>query len=240
VTTGPLGSTRAATKFLPGDVLFLSFNIQGIAVDSKTGLAQYQTVMTITDAAKKEVFKQEAPAKEILLLGGTAFPSFAFALLGPDQDAGKYDLKITVKDLVGKDDKTLDYSFEVLPKEFGIVQPVVPAVALAGTDYSVNFSIAGMKFNKDDFPDVDFVFYLEDELGKKVFPKPIEVKVMQLHDPNVYDIRKKSIISIYFPVFLNRAGRYSIVLDAHDKIADRKAQARLPLRVLDPADFAGK
>jgi hypothetical protein len=136
VTTGPLGSNRNQTKFLPGDSLFLSMDIQGIQVDPKTGTAKYQTTMQIMDGQKKEVFNQKSPEKEILLTGGNQLPGVAFTFLPPDQAAGKYQMKITVRDVLAKDEKSLTLDFEVLPQDFGLVQPMGTAVAFGGQDYA--------------------------------------------------------------------------------------------------------
>ncbi len=237
--TGPVGSTRTQAKFLPGDYLYLTLDISGVKVDPKTGMAQYKTTMQIFDDKGEEVFQQESPEKKILLLGGDNLPSAVVAFLGADQDPGKYLLKITVEDLLAKKEKSLEYEFQVLPKAFGIVQPVMPTLSWSGQDYTIAFSIVGMKRTKEKFPDVEFSVQVEDEYRREVFPKPISLHVMQLNDPALNDLRKKSVIPIYVPLFLNQPGNYTIVIEANDKIAEKKVTKRFPLRILDLDKYTG-
>ena len=51
VTYGELGSTRPDTKLLPGDIFFLSFDIEGIKV-SETGRVKYGMAMEVVDSVK--------------------------------------------------------------------------------------------------------------------------------------------------------------------------------------------
>src|SRR5215213_8440061 len=74
LTVGELGPARTSTKVLPGDVLFIAYDIDGLSVD-KEGKAVYTMGMDVTDATNRTVFKQDPqPAdkalNEVLPLGG--------------------------------------------------------------------------------------------------------------------------------------------------------------------------
>ena len=70
LTTGLLGSKRTEAQFLPGDALFVQFDIRGLQVDPKVGTVTYQIKMEIFDNQGKEAFTQVAPPKKLLLPGG--------------------------------------------------------------------------------------------------------------------------------------------------------------------------
>jgi len=66
---GPLGATRVATKFLPGDYLFITYEIEGLKVDDKNK-ASFVTLVEVFDAANKTIFSKETPNVLIPQLGG--------------------------------------------------------------------------------------------------------------------------------------------------------------------------
>src|SRR4051812_12370220 len=70
-TYGPQGPTRADNKLLPGDSLFLMYDIVGLAIDQASGSAQFFVTMEIFDAKKKSIFKKDNNLNERLAsLGG--------------------------------------------------------------------------------------------------------------------------------------------------------------------------
>jgi hypothetical protein len=241
VTAGAVGEKRASNKFLPGDIIHLHFDILDLQLDSKDNLtAKYQTTLEILDKEEKSVFKEQTPPRKIVLLGGKQLRSNAFAVLGAAQGAGKYKVKLTVNDLNAKQEKTLFYEFEVLPAAFGLVQPNTAAVAFAGFDFTVGFSVVGMKRDKGKVPDVEFTLDVLDELGKSVLTQPWKFNVQIFHNPPTLDITTKEVIPVYFTIFLNKTGKYTIQVDAVDENSKEKTQMKFSLKVLDLADFTGK
>src|SRR6476659_5228004 len=53
VCYGPFGATRADTKVLPGDVIFMTFELDGLGIDPKTKKTNYDTTLEFIDATKK-------------------------------------------------------------------------------------------------------------------------------------------------------------------------------------------
>lgn len=156
ITYGELGSTRPDSKLLPGDIFFLSFDIDGIKVN-EAGRVKYGMAMEVTDATGKSIFKQMPVERDDFLpLGGTKLPARAFVSVGIDQPAGTYTCKVTVTDMSDKDKpvaKTLEQKFEVLQRGFGIVQLYTaadakgeipaPLVGVAGQALFVHFAVIG-------------------------------------------------------------------------------------------------
>src|SRR5437870_2909432 len=77
LTYGVLGPVRTDTKVLPGDSLYLSFEIQGITVD-KFGKASYSTSIEVTDSKNKMLLRQPSRDLNVVTsLGGNSLPAVA-------------------------------------------------------------------------------------------------------------------------------------------------------------------
>jgi hypothetical protein len=236
-TSGVLGATRPDNKFLPGDTLVLSFDIDGIRVD-RDGNYFYSVGMEVTDADGKPVFKQAPHEQQASnALGGTSLPAFATLQIGLDQPPGTYTLKVTVADLAARTSQTLTRSYEVLPRAFGLVRPSLssdpeghyplPFVG-AGQPFWVNFSAVG--FGRDRAkgkPDLAVTMRLLDEDGRPTTAKPLVGATNQEEIP-----AKVQDLSMQFLVAPNRVGRFTIELKATDKVDGKTATLSLPLAVL--------
>lgn len=122
VTHGILGPAREGTKFLPGDSLFMTFDIDGITADAN-GKVLYSIGTEVTDANGKVIFRQPAQDLEAInALGGNRLPAYAQVAVGQEQAAGECTLKVTVTDRANKKSQSLTQKFEVLPRDFGLVR----------------------------------------------------------------------------------------------------------------------
>src|SRR5262245_21265261 len=114
VTFGELGAVRPDAKFLPGDIFFVAFDIDGIKVDD-TGRVKYSMGMEVVNKENTAIFKQQPMEREDFLpLGGTKLPARAFITVGLDQAPGIYTCKVTVVDRASKAQQTIETKFEVL------------------------------------------------------------------------------------------------------------------------------
>ena len=244
ITYGELGSTRPDNKLLPGDIFFLSFDIEGIRV-SETGRVRYGMAMEVTDSTGKSIFKQMPVERDDFLpLGGTKLPARAFVSVGPEQPAGTYTCRVTVTDLSSKDkavSKTLDQKFEVLPKGFGIVmiytaadpkgEVPAPLVGVAGQALFVHFAVVG--FDRDPAgkqPNVTIEMVVYDKDRQPTLPKPTLKQVPDETDGKVDE--KATGVPMRFLVPMNREGGFLIELKATDNLTKRTAKVYLPLRVV--------
>src|SRR5262249_27379285 len=97
-THGYMGAPRADSKFLPGDVLFLAFDIENLKMD-KEAKVQYRMGMEVTDSKGKSIFSRAPNDLELVnYLGGTRLPAFANIELPLTQEPGDYTLAVTVHD----------------------------------------------------------------------------------------------------------------------------------------------
>lgn len=245
ITYGELGSTRLNAKFLPGEIFFLSFDIEGIKVNAEGGV-KYGMGMEVTDPAGTVIFKQmPIDRDDFLPLGGTKLPARAFVEIGVDKPPGIYTCKVTVIDRADKEKvvtKSLEQKFEVTEKGFGIVQLytsadsegklAAPLIGVAGQLLFVHFALIG--FERDKNPKssqpnmtIEMVVY-----GKDSKPTLLKPTLKQIPDDADGKVDEKFIgVPMRFNVPLNLEGGFVIRLKATDNISKKTSTVDLPLRV---------
>lgn len=239
LTTGELGPARKDAKLLPGDVLFIAFDIEGITIDAD-GKAVYTMGMEVTDAAKKLLFKQDPrELGDTVPLRGGRVPARAFITIGIDQPPGMYSCKMTVTDPKAKATNSFTVSFEVLRPDFGLVavnpthdevgRLVAPASGTVGETRWVQFTVVGFARDaKTKQPNVEFTLEFLDEKGQPTLGQPIR------HVQNAGVDEKDAVFGQHVPVFMNRPGRFAVRVTAVDKVTNKRAQFELPIRVDPP------
>jgi len=240
-TYGIMGETRKGpTKLLPGDVLVVAFDIDGLKV-KEDGRVQYSMGMQLTKKGKeKPEFNREPQDLEgENSLGGTTLPAFALSVIGTDSAPGEYTLKVTVKDRQGKTEKVLNQDFEVLPSKLGFVQTrlttgngdPVPPVAVPGQRIFVHCALVGFKLDKGNLPNITFEMVILDEAGKPTVPKSFKGDIKS-------DVKATPGMMTFVPrpLDLNRPGKYKIVITATDNLAKTTTEQTLNLTVLKPAE----
>jgi hypothetical protein len=233
-TNGPLGSTRAASQFLPGDVLVLTFDIDGLKFDD-SGKASYSLEMEVADAKDKVHFRQEPRTQQALsYLGGSSLPCVAHVQVGFSQPAGEYKLKVKVTDQTTKASKSLEKKFEILPPAFGLVQvgmsadvdgavPAPPGGAVGGTLF-LNFAAVGFGRDKTrNQPYLTVEMRILDENGKPTTAKPITGEARGSFPEDI------KTLPMQFGISLTKEGRYTVELVATDKTTGKSAKVTLPL-----------
>jgi hypothetical protein len=240
-TYGELGGTRPDTPLVPGDVLFIAFDIEGITIDP-AGRARYTMAMEVIDKDGKSIFKQEPAEKsDFVPLGGTKLPGRAFVTVGLEQPAGQYTLKVTVTDQATKASKVLERKFEVKPRDFGIVAVYAsaddngaypaPTTGVVGQSIWVQFGVVGFaRDSKTKQPNVTVEMVPVDEQGKPTLQQPnvyTQDTGLKPEDPG---------FRVRFLLPMTRVGKYTVKLRATDKVAGKTATFDLPVAVVPPAN----
>ena len=247
-TYGELGGTRPDGKFLPGDVMFIGFDIDGITVDDQ-GRVQYRMAMEVIDKNNKPIFKQDPSDKvDFVPLGGKKLPARAFVTIGLDQEPGMYTLKLVVTDTASKATQTLSKPFEVTKKDFGIVAVYAsvdergaipaPTTGIIGQSIFVQFGIVGFDRSPKDAtdpkkgnqPDVLIEMSPIDSTGVPTLKKPIAYKLENGVD------EKESGFTMRFLLPMTRAGKYTVRLSATDNRTRKTATFDLPVTVVPSAN----
>lgn len=245
LTYGELGGTRPDGKLLPGDILFIAFDIEGITINAE-GVATYSMGLEVTDAAGKSILKQEPADKtDFVPLGGTKIPGRAYVLAGYDQPAGAYTLKLTVSDKgaagTAKPTKTLEKKFEVADRGFGIVSAYTsmdergtipaPTTGIVGQSVFVQFVVIG--FQRDAAkkqPNVLVEMVALDDAGRPTLKTPSSFAM----DGGVDE--KDPGFTLRFLLPLTRVGKFTIRLKATDKVSNKTATFDLPIAVVPSAN----
>ena len=231
----PFGATRFDTKCLPGDVLFITYDIEGLVV--KDDKVSYVTILELLDSSGKSIFKKETENDVVPQLGGTRMPGDLHVIMGPKQAPGRYSIKLTVHDRQEKNPnlsaKAFKYDFDVVPETFGFVGVSAPAVGFPGQHYVTGFALVNLTLNANKQPNAEISIRILDSKGAEVS----KVKMLLPRDmPENTDLEKANFVPLSYPVFLNRVGRYTIEVQAHDKNGNKKAELRYPLTVVDIND----
>jgi hypothetical protein len=230
---GAFGATRVdPKKFLPGDFLFITYEIDGLKVDDKYR-ASFVTLVEVFDAAKKIVFQKETPTVIVPQLGGSRMPGDLHVIMGNDRPPGQYKVRLSVSDVHAKEVKSFEHAFELLPKGFGIVGLMGPAIAVPGLPYMAQFNIVELGLDAKKKPNAKLEMKILDEAGKATSPASISNFPADL--PETVDLTKANFIPIDYPIFPNRAGRFFIEITVTDSNAQKTATTRYPLNVIDPA-----
>lgn len=233
-TYGELGTPRPDSKLLPGDVFFLSFDIEGIQVD-KEGKVSYTMEMVVSDNAGKPIFKQQPVEKnDFLPLGGTTLPARAYISINLDQGAGMYTCKVTVTDRATKSQASVEKTFEVTKLDYGLVQVYTswdpqgqlpaPQAGIVGQSIWVHFAVVGFGRTAAKQPDLTVEMVVLDKSGKPTLAQPSSIEVNKNIDENDKGI------PLRFMLPLNRTGEYTIELKATDKVSKKTSTVTLPFK----------
>jgi hypothetical protein len=227
---GAAGATRTDNKLLPGDFICLVFNIDGLKVDKKTMQAKYRIAYDLMDG--RGSIESKGTEQEFLLgLGGNTAPGVVVVPIPLKQSPGKYKIKLTATDNNAKKTGTYEFPLEVTPPEFGIVAVLAPAVGIPGQPYKADYHFVNIALDGKKKPKVEIVISVLDDSGKPLGPPAKRSYPRDL--PSDTDLEKLNFVAEWYPLIPNRSGQFTIVIDAHDRIANKKTQLRLPLTVLD-------
>jgi len=236
-TFGELGPTRPDVKMLPGEIFFMSFDIDGIKV-SDEGKVAYSMAMEVTDKNGKAIFKQQPVERnDFLPLGGTKLPARAFVSVGIDQEPGTYTCRVTVTDRAAKASQTIEKTFDVLPKAFGLVQVYAssdpkgeipaPTGGVEGQQIWVHFSAVGFQRDtKTKQPNISFEMLVLNKDGTPARPKPMTELVNNGVEPGDSGVAMRLVLP------LNRAGDFTLELKATDSLAKKTTKVTLPIHVI--------
>jgi hypothetical protein len=236
-TQSVLGAERPDSKFLPGDLAVLSFDVEGLQVAGHCRV-RYSLGMQLSrkGAAKPEYRRVPDDHEAVTCLGGTRLPLHAVANIGTDTPPGTYVMKVTVTDRVGKATAKVEREFEVLPARLGFVrvglsynaeQPA-PPVAVIGQTLFLNFGLVGFALDKKTKqPDLSLQFRVLDAAGKPTAEKPFGGNVRRVKE------RFEQFIP-FDPIAFHahRAGQFRLVMKVTDNLTKKTAEHTLNLTVL--------
>src|SRR6266581_8528787 len=118
---GEFGPTRPDNRYLPGDLFYMAFNMEGLKPDSQNKVSYVMGMVVTEDATQKVIFESKPTEQPIILpLGAKRLPGRGFMLVGIDLK-GAYTCRLTVSDKGTAVTKMIEKKFVVLDSTFGIV-----------------------------------------------------------------------------------------------------------------------
>src|SRR5262249_44490835 len=162
-------------------------------------------------------------------LGGQRVPVSAILHTEPNLAPGDYLMKVTVTDKLTKQSQQLTRKFEVLRPSFQIVrinfsnEPSnrlsVPLDGVVAENRWINFAAVGFdRDSKTKQPDVYVEMRIFDDKGKPTWSKPFTGGVDQGVPEDV------NRIPMQFMLALNRPGKFTVELQATDRVSKKTAK----------------
>lgn len=236
-THGILGPTRADSKVMPGDSVFICFDIEGVKSDAD-GNVHYSMGTEVSDRSGKVLFKQDPRDQKVpVSLGGERVSAYARVDVGLEQPAGEYTVKVKVSEHAGGKAESLSKTFEVLPRGFALVrlavthdsEGVLPVVAAGhGQGVWLQFGVVGFtRPAAGKGPDVALEMQVADADGKPTLARPVSAVLNQpLADT-------AALLPVRLPLSLNRPGKFTVEVTATDRASGKTAKLSFPLVVVE-------
>jgi hypothetical protein len=221
---GEFSPARPNNKYLPGDRFFLAFDIENLRL-TDDGKGSFLIGMTVTNSSGRIVYENKPARQDVLLpLGGSKLPGRAFVDTASDMTPGQYKCEVLIRDLATNESKTLQRTFEMLPKAFGLVAMYcsgddkgdvpAPFSGIAGQALWLHFFAVGFDRRlTTKQPDLEITFRALDSTGKPTLLKP-RVEVV---DDNIPEKEPRIPISLSLP--MNRTGTYSVEIIGKDRVS---------------------
>jgi len=241
-TYGELGAVRTDNRYLPGDLYFLAFDIEGITL-SPEGKVSYTMTFEIADRAGKVIYKPEKPAEsdEYFPLGGNRMPARVYVILRRDQEPGPLTCKVSVTDRGSptKVPKDLVRTFEVIPRTFGIIGVVTsydvegampaPPIGTVGQNMYVHCMLSGFGRGADKMPNAFAELRILDAANRPTLAKPIPA-IVPKDLPATEDLAL-----VRYLVPFNREGNFTVEVKATDATSGKTSVVSFPIRIGPPA-----
>jgi hypothetical protein len=236
-TYGPLGAARPENRYLPGDAVFLAFDIDGLQPD-KEGRLRFRLKMVVQDAKEHNLFtdEQEVPSLGIVQ-GGKVRHTLQLAT-ARDQEPGTYRIQVSVTDLVAASTPTsFTHEYQLLPPALGLVrfhasldrfgQMPVPTVGVVGQMLTFHTTAVGFKHARTTSQaKVTVEFQLLDTNDRPVHAKPLVSEFKELPPETLF-------IPLRFEMLLQRPGTFKLVFKLTDDVEKKSVTLTVPLQVLE-------
>jgi hypothetical protein len=237
LTHGYLGAERKNSDFLPGEVVFVAFDILNMTFDDQSR-ASYTIALEVLDKDGKSRFR-EVPRNLTArnFLGGNKLQGIAQLQIPFEAKPGEYTLRVQVEDRANKAKANLERKARVVPGAFGLVHVHVSAdpdgmvprspVGIIGETLSINFAVVG--FARDPGskqPNIEVAMRLLDSSGKPTTTTPLTGKADKGIPPEL------KVIPLQFAITCDRVGSYTVELNATDKISGKTAKVSFPIKVV--------
>ena len=233
---GPRGPERKSLEAVPGDQVFFSFRMQGLATDAdgKVDMAMH---MEIRDPAGITQ-SQKIPSRDVLSLGGGTLTAVTNLNLGPQAIPGEYSIKVTIVDNLAKGTASFERTVTCKKLEFAIAQlgffldkeGKLPGSSTGIVGQALHMRLLAVGFDRTQ-PKLKIIMLVQtlDKKGTELMPQPLRVEAAT-EDANAI----ATIPGVGFNAFLtpNRPGEFSLRITLIDDVSQRKTELTVPFTIL--------
>jgi hypothetical protein len=230
---GPLGPSRPDWKLLPGDILFIAFDVLGLQPDA-SGRLRFATFLEVEDAKGKSLSRQDLGERVVPVapVGGRVRHSFTLTT-GLDQAPDRYKLKVTVLDVNAKKETAFSREFTLTQPEFGLIryqlsydrfaQLPAPSVGAVGQTVYLHTVLVGFKPDpkNDNNAAVSLEMMILDERDRPTLTKPLATELKDVPSQTTF-------IPLRFEFNVPAAGQLKIVLKATDQTTRKSVTLTVP------------
>ncbi len=236
-TYGYLGAPRPKTGgILPGDAAYFSFDIKSLTFD-KDGRCRYSVGIVVTGADGQTIFEQKPHnAVGYNFFGGGVVRSAVRIEAPLNLKPGPVHWRVRVTDRASGKATEIEGDSKILPPAFGLARVgtfadaeqhvPTPPIAVVGTQLYLGFGVVGFGRGKEKQPDLEVSLTIRDEKGKTTMPHPLTGQINKDVGPDV------GYVPLQFMLSLDRVGRYTVELAAHDRVSGATSTVQLPVRIL--------
>jgi hypothetical protein len=235
---GITGVERTSTDFLAPDIIWLVFDVENLTRSPRTGKFVYSVTLDCLNSRGRRIFGHDDPHIEDLdALGGTTLATFAWVNIGRDTAPGKYSLRLTVNDKVGRKKAQWKRDFTIRNKGFGFSRVSVLSVGFAGQPARVLFFVQGFEKNARNMPSVKVTIHITDRSGKETLRDPITLSIPRDLGKEVDPRNLLEVGPLETSFRLSRPGKFTILLEAEDRVAKKRVKLPCNITVLDPRQY---
>jgi hypothetical protein len=244
LTYGLGGTTRPATV-VAGEGCCLAATIGGLTL-GRDGSVDCTLEGELLDPSGKQVIPFEAVRlRDPLAFGGRSITYLSRLRLSAGNVPGDYRLRMRVTDRLGSRASSGELKLEVKPLEtFSAVNPTIQcgrdctmagSILTVGQYAFVNLFVGGYAV-KDNRPRITVTYSILDAKKQAVTPRPITLSVDTGEERSRPLDPKLDLLPACLDVWANRPGSFTLHVDIHDEIADKKLIYDLPFLVAGGVD----
>jgi hypothetical protein len=239
-TQGFLGPERPTADYYRQDEVCLHYVLTGVRTDAG-GEFDLTLAYKLFDPTGALVWQNQGSGKGGMLLGGgTLVGHFELPLDHPYLPPGEWKFEVVATDNASKQSATLDRKFRYKPLDLAVVRPMFavddqfkvparPTAAIANVPLHFRGKVVGFALDRGTHgsADLEITIHYVDADGHDL-GKPFEMHMQQKAPEPITPLACCDFNATLVP---NRAGKFTIRVVAHDKVAKKTATLDVPLHV---------
>lgn len=235
---GELGPERAALDVPPGDEVHFTFNVSGLKTD-EAGKVGVEFRQVVTAEGGEVLLDKSATNEQVMAFGGDSLPSFAAFSFGKATPPGKYTLKVTVTDKLGKGSASFERAVTCVKPAFALVRRELhhdaerkaPAGTTAALGARVYYRFLATEYDRSKQKlDLQMTVQVYDDKRQPQMPKPV---VVSAATDDAAAVAKTEQVTFTGFLTANRVGTFTVRIAVTDNLTKQTVTWEFPLTVVE-------